>query len=220
MKHERIARGVGHPFPGDVRPRPVVDPVAENRGKAAVAQMVGSVPDDHATDTVARQGAVAVRVRGVGRDDERRIARDHVEALVRHGCEPASLPALHVRRLVQRRVEAREGQRARIHVDGDDRLAVAGEEEPLGAASGSEIEGPLRRPAQREMCEGLAGRHDAEHAIGPAGGKVAGHDQITMRTEEATRMGPPVAEVEETELLEVRDAQGGEGGLGLVALDG
>jgi hypothetical protein len=41
-----------------------------------------------------------------------------------------------------------------------------------------------------------------------------------MRTEEATRMSPPVAEIDETELLEVREAQRGEGGLGLLAFDG
>ena len=181
--------------------------------------MVGSGADDHATDTVTRERAVAVGVRGVGRDHVWRIARDHVEAFAGHGREPASLPALHVRRVVQRRVEAREMKRTWIHVDGDDRLAVAGEEEPLGAASGSEIERPLHRPADGEMGERLAGRHDAEHAIGPPGGKVAGHDQVAMRTEEAARMRHPVAEIDETELLEVREAQRGEAGLGLFTFD-
>jgi hypothetical protein len=69
------------------------------------------------------------------------------------------------------------------------------------------------------MCKGLAGRHDAEHATRPAAGEVAGHDQFAVRPEEATRMNSPVAEFDETELLEVRTTQRSERAVGFSSFD-
>ena len=207
MQQECVAPGAVDPGSQRVGPRLAVDPVAQHRREPALGEMPGGFADDHPCDGVARQAAVAVGVRRVGGNDVGRIARDHVEALVFNRGEPASFAALHVGQVVQRRVEPREGERARIDVDGDDLLAVPGEQEPLHAAPGPEVERSFRRPAHGEPGQGLAGGHDAQDAIGMRERKIARDQQAFGRSNQALRMREPVPDLDDAQLLEVRQAQ-------------
>jgi hypothetical protein len=91
-------------------------------------------------DVVAAEAAVAVdppRLRG---DDVRRVARDEVERLAVNRLEEAALPALDVVESVQRGVELRVRERARIDVDRDHLAVVTRGDERVDPAAGPDVE--------------------------------------------------------------------------------
>jgi len=65
------------------------------------------------------------------------------------------------------------------------------------------------------MGQRLGRGHDAEHAVAPARGKVAGHYEIAVGPEEAAGLNSLVTQFDETQCLQIREAKRREGSLGV-----
>src|SRR5439155_25371645 len=102
--------------------------------------VVGGGQQHPARELVAVQPAVAVGPAVLGRDDVGRVAGDQVEAFAPDRLEEAAEAHFDVGKVVQRRVQLREGERARIDVGGDDVRGVPRGEQCLQAASGGDVE--------------------------------------------------------------------------------
>src|SRR5581483_9330737 len=142
------------------RERPLVcallvgaDPAREHRHVPVLGEMAGRLEKHASRDLVASQPAVAVRPPVLGGDDVRRVARDQVEALAGDGVEEAAEPRLDVPETVQRRVEIRERDRARVDVGGGHMGGVAGCHQRLDTAPGADVQGAN---AAHARCEAVA----------------------------------------------------------------
>ncbi len=130
----------------------------------AFVQHLGRLAHDGLGERVARETAVAEQEGRVRRDHVRRVRDDHVELLAGDRLEQAAVPDVDRLQPVQRRIEARELERARVEVRGDDLLRVARQQQRLDTRAGAQVERPSgRRPGRHggEFSRGLSRPRDA-----------------------------------------------------------
>ena len=110
--------------------------------------------------------AVAIHETVIGSDREGGIGDDQIEALASGGLVEGACAELDVADPVQRGIEGRDRERARIHVAGDDLRGVSCQQQRLSTAAGPDVEGPLDGGANRGPCQLARGRAEAEHVLG------------------------------------------------------
>jgi len=93
-------------------------PVGQQLAPAAVGEVVGAGADQRPAQVVAGHAAVAVGEPPAGRDHERRVGDDQVEALVADRFEQAALAQVRLPGAGQGQGEAGEVQGARVEVGG------------------------------------------------------------------------------------------------------
>ena len=157
--------------------------------------------DEQRGQIVAAQAAVAIGPAPFRRDDVRRVARDQVERLAHDRLEEASDAALDVVEAVQRGVQLRVCERARIDVDRD-HLAVAPRgEKRMDAAAGADVERAPATLAHRQHVARARGRRVARDVVRrivgvarePVGGEqhVGDRDEARGRHDVAAELGEP-----------------------------
>ena len=181
-----------------------VRPADEHVCEAPLGQMLGGPLHDRTAELVRGQAAVAVGVRGVGRDHVRRVRDDEVETLTLDRRETGARSELDRMEAVQGGVERRKRERARVHVCRDHALAVLGGKQRLDSAAGSEVQGARAGSPDGQLGEGHRRRLDpgnvVEGNVGPAlGARVGGDVVVAVRNQPDERPHPSVPSHDEPE---------------------
>ena len=192
-EQKRVAAASLHPASERRRPGLLarVHPFDEDVREAALDQVVGQPANEALRERVAREAAVAVRELRLGRDHVGRVRDDQVEALALDRLEEAARPDLDVRAPVQGRVEARERDRARVHVGRDHVLVMMRGEQRVDAVAGADVERVDARPSGRERgkprrCR-REGRDEADGVVGAAREAVEREQQVLDRQDSRAR---------------------------------
>jgi hypothetical protein len=94
---------------------------------------------DLSRERVSRLWAVPEEEPALGRQDERRVGDDEIEALAFHGREKVTEAPLDIANTAECGAHSGELERSGIHVDSHDAIAVASSEESLNARSCSDV---------------------------------------------------------------------------------
>ena len=142
-----------------------VRPAHEDVREPALREVLGSGSYDPPAELVARDAAVAIRVRRVRRDHVGRIGDEQAESFAGHGLEQVALPELHDVDPVEGGVERCERERALVHVRCDHLRRMLRREQRLDSAAGPEIEGRFHRASHGQLCERDGRRVDPRHPV-------------------------------------------------------
>ena len=137
-------------------------------------------------DGVPGHAAVPEQIRGLGRDDVRRVGDDEVELLTLDRFEEAACSCLDVADAVERRVERCVGERPLVHVRRDHALGVRGEQNCLDPVAGAQVEGALALAAHGQVGESDGRTMHARHVVGVrlSGARmIRGDEQLVVRDE-------------------------------------
>ena len=159
---------------------------AGSSGSSAQAIRTQANAPGASADGVPGHAAVPEQIRGLGRDDVRRVGDDEVELLTLDRFEEAACSCLDVADAVERRVERCVGERPLVHVRRDHALGVRGEQNCLDPVAGAQVEGALALAAHGQVGESDGRTMHARHVVGVrlSGARmIRGDEQLVVRDE-------------------------------------